>query len=150
MRQWFLNFFGSLLKKILIKMILLASMKTLTNTEACTESRHGILSRLTICVIGWFPPRDHLSLDRGKVGLTIHVHGRFTEQFSESHQGYGASFTVTGGILNAATSSLKRVIRAIFKFGSVFNEASQDFIFHFLYNKAAKEFKTHRRLFRKY
>jgi len=86
MRQWFLNFFGSLLKKILIKMILLASMKTLTNTEACTESRHRILPRLTICVIGWFPPRDHLSLDRGKVGLNIHVMGGLRNNF-QNHIG---------------------------------------------------------------
>jgi hypothetical protein len=31
------------------------------------------------------------------------------EQFSELQPGVGASFTVTGGFLNAATSSLKSV-----------------------------------------
>ncbi len=68
MRHWFLNFFGSLLKKILNKKILLASIRTLTNIETCNESRHRILilARLTITVIGWFSPLDHLSLDRGK------------------------------------------------------------------------------------
>jgi hypothetical protein len=60
-------FFRSLLKKILNTKILLASMKTLTDTETCAESRHRILPRLTISVIGWFSLRDHLSLDRGKV-----------------------------------------------------------------------------------
>jgi hypothetical protein len=59
-RQWFLPFFGSLLKKILFKKIFLASMKTLTNTETYTQSRRRIILWLTISVIGWFPPRDHL------------------------------------------------------------------------------------------
>jgi hypothetical protein len=36
-------------------------------------------------------------------------HGRFTEQISESQPGSEASFTVTGGFMNAAKSSLKRV-----------------------------------------
>ncbi len=35
-------------------------------------------------------------------------HGRFTEQFSESQPGSGASFTVTGGFLNAAQQPLWR------------------------------------------
>jgi hypothetical protein len=104
MRQWFLNFFGSLLKKILNKKIFLASMKTFSNTETCTESRHRIFPRLTISVIS-----------RPKYTC----HGRFTEQFSESHPGYRASFTVTGGFLNAATSSLEGFIKLV----SVFKEA---------------------------
>jgi hypothetical protein len=81
-------------------------------------------------------------LDRGKVGLNSTCPGRFTEQFSESHPGHEASFTVTGEFLNAATSSLKRVTGRILKLVSVFKEASQDFIFHFLHNKAAKNLKT--------
>jgi hypothetical protein len=36
------------------------------------------------------------------------------------------------------------------KLVSVFKEASQDFIFHFLHNKAAKKLKNHRRIHRKY
>jgi hypothetical protein len=48
MQEWFLNFFGSLLKKILNKKILLASMKKLMNTDSRTESRHRILPLLTI------------------------------------------------------------------------------------------------------
>ena len=67
---------------------------------------------------------------------------RFTEQFSESHPGYGASFTITGGFLNAETSSLKRLTGRIFKISKCFKEATQDFIFHFLHNKAAKKLKT--------
>ncbi len=65
MRQWFRNlFFGSLLKKILNKKILLVYENTY---------RHRILPRLSISISGWFSPRDHFSLDRGKVGLNIHV-----------------------------------------------------------------------------
>jgi hypothetical protein len=102
MRQWFLNFFGSLLEKILIKMILLASMKTLTNTEACTESRHRILPRLTItiCVIGWFPPRDHLiGQGKSRPNYTCAIYGTICRIAFDS-------FTVTGGFLNTATSFL--------------------------------------------
>jgi hypothetical protein len=81
MRQWFLTFFGSLLKKIFLKKILLASLKTLTKNETRPESGHRSLSRLTISVIGWFSTRDHLSLDRGKVGLNIHVMGGLRNNF---------------------------------------------------------------------
>jgi hypothetical protein len=77
MRQRFLNFVGIRSNKMLNKKILLASM----NTETCTESRHRILARLTISVIGWFSPRDHLSLDKGKVGLNIHVMGGLRNDF---------------------------------------------------------------------
>jgi len=55
--------------------VLLASTKTLMNFEICTESRIRILLRLSISVIGQFSPRDHLSLDRAKVGLNMHVMG---------------------------------------------------------------------------
>ncbi len=54
-------------------------------------------------------------------------------QFLESHPGSGASFTVTGGFLNAATSSLKRIT------GSVFKEASKNLAFDFLRNKDKKK-----------
>ena len=60
---------------LLNKKVLLASLKTLRNTETCTENRDRILLRLTISVIGWFSLRDHLSLDRGKVSLKKHVIG---------------------------------------------------------------------------
>ncbi len=66
-------------------------------------------------------------------------HGRFTEQFLESHPGYGASFTGTGGFPNAATSSLKRVTGRIFKICKCFRGSKQDFVFHFLHYKAAKK-----------
>jgi hypothetical protein len=81
-------------------------------------------------------------LDRGKRRPKYEYHGWFTEKFSESHTGYGASFTVTGGLLTAETSSLKRVSGRIFKISTCFKEATQDFIFHFLRNKAAKKLKT--------
>jgi hypothetical protein len=66
MRQWFLNVLVGLLEKIV-------------NTDlACFyentyESRIRIPLWLTISVIGRFSPRDHLPLDRGKVGLNIHA-----------------------------------------------------------------------------
>jgi hypothetical protein len=66
MRQWFLNFLVALFRKILNTKILIAFMKTLTNSETRTLSRIKILLRLTISVIGQFSPRDHLLLDREK------------------------------------------------------------------------------------
>jgi hypothetical protein len=81
MRQWFLNFLVYLLRKILKTKILIASMKTLTNSETCTVSRIKILLRLTNSVIGQFSPRDHLLLDRGKVGLKTHVMGGLRNNF---------------------------------------------------------------------
>ena len=87
MRQWFLNFLVRILRKILKTKILIASMKTLTNSETCTISRIKILLRLTISVIGQFSPRYHLLLDRGKVGLNTHVMG-----------GYRTIFRITAGL----------------------------------------------------
>jgi hypothetical protein len=128
-----------LLRKIIKTKILIASVKTLTNSETCTLSRIKILPRLTISVIGQFFPRDHLLLDRGKVGLNMYTcHGRFTEQFLES----GASFTLTivGGFLNAAASSLKRVTGRIFKISKCFQRSNyrKNLAFDFLSNKDHK------------
>jgi hypothetical protein len=57
--------------------------------------------------------------------------------------GSGASFTVTGGFLNTATSSLNRVTGRILKIStvSVFKEASKNFAFYFLCNKDKKNYK---------
>jgi hypothetical protein len=77
MRQWFLHFLVGLLRKILNTKILIASMKTLNYSETCTVKRIKVLLWLMISVIGQVSPRDHLLLDRGKVGLNSHV-GRVT------------------------------------------------------------------------
>ncbi len=63
-------------------------MKTLTNSETCSESLIRILLRLTISVIGRFSPLDHLSLDKAKEGLNKHV----TEQFSEFTTGFQSKY----------------------------------------------------------
>ncbi len=47
----------------------------------------------------------------------------FTELFSESNPGYWASFTQTGGFLDAATRSLKRVKGRMFKINKFFPSA---------------------------
>jgi hypothetical protein len=115
MRQWFLNIFGSLLKKILNKKILLLQFKHLRILK--------LFPWLTITVIGWVSPRDHLSLDKEKSQPKYTCQGRFAEQFSESHPGNGASFTVTDGFLYAATSSLKMVTGRIFKISKWFQRS---------------------------
>ena len=59
-----------------------------------------------------------------------------TEQFLESQPGSGASFTVTGGFLDAATS--------------VFKEARKNFAFDFLSNKDKQNFKNHQHIKKNY
>jgi hypothetical protein len=81
MRYSFFTIFAGLLKKILNTKILLASMKTHTNSETCTESRITVLLRLTISVIGQFSPRNPLLLDRRKVGRFKHFMGGLRNNF---------------------------------------------------------------------
>ncbi len=90
-------------------------------------------------------------LDRGKRPKYT-CHGRFTQQFLESQPGYRASFTVTGGFLNAVTRSLKKVTGRIFKYYlvSVFKEAIKNLAFGFLSNKDEQNFKNHKRIYRNY
>jgi hypothetical protein len=77
-----LNFLVRLLKKILNTKILLASMEALMNSETCTESRiaSDFFPAYSLSLVG-FPPRDHLSLEKAKVGLSIHVMGGFRNNF---------------------------------------------------------------------
>ncbi len=60
---------------------------------------------------------------KGKSRSKYTCHGWFTEQFSDSKPGSGASFTVTGGFLKTATSSLKRVTGRIFKISKCFQRS---------------------------
>jgi hypothetical protein len=79
MRQWFFKLFDWPVKKIISTKILFASMKTLKNSETCTESRSEFFSWLTISVIGQFSPviTSHWTAEK------YTGHGRFTEQFSD-------------------------------------------------------------------
>jgi hypothetical protein len=133
MRQWFLNFLVGLLRKILYMKILIASMKTLTNSTTCTVSRNKILFRFTISVIS---PRNHLLLDRRKVNLKIHIAWAVYGTIFRITASSGASFTVTGGFLDAATS--------------VFKEARKNFAFDFLSNKDKQNFKNHQHIKKNY
>jgi hypothetical protein len=72
-------------------MFLLASLKTFTTSKSCSESRIKILFRLFFPVIGKFSPE--------------YIHGRLSEQFSESKVAFGATFRVTCGYQKAGTSS---------------------------------------------
>jgi hypothetical protein len=64
--------------------------------------------------------------------------GGLRNKFSDSQPGSRASFTVTWGFLNAATSSLNRVTGRILKLVSVFKEASKILAFDFHSNKDKK------------
>jgi hypothetical protein len=79
MRQWFFNILVGLLKKVLNTNIFLASFKIVKNSETCTESRIRIIPRLTISVIGQFPPviTSHWAGEK----LVKICHGWSTEQF---------------------------------------------------------------------
>jgi hypothetical protein len=64
-------------------------------------------------------------IGQGKSRPEYTCHGRFTEQMSESQAGSGSSFTVTGGLLNAATITLKRVTGRIFKISKCFQRSKE-------------------------
>jgi hypothetical protein len=74
-------------------------------------------------------------LDEGKIRLNIYIPWAiYRTIFRSTAGGSGASFfSVIGGFLNAATSSLKRVTERIFK------EASKNLVFDFLINKDTKK-----------
>jgi hypothetical protein len=88
------------LEKIKMK-FLLASLKTLTNSKSCSESRIKFLFRLSFALIGRF--------------ILVYIHSRLSEQFSKSQVGFGTTFKGTGGYRDqkAGTSSLKRVTEGI-------------------------------------
>jgi hypothetical protein len=119
----FLNFFAGLLKKILNKKILLAAMKTLTNSETCIESHITVLFRLTISVIGRVYPRDLLLLDRRKVGGNIHVMGSLRNNLQNHRRVPEQVFSGRGWFLNVPTSSLKRVTGRTFKISKCFQRS---------------------------
>jgi hypothetical protein len=75
-----------------------------------------------------FSPSPFLGQEKSRPTNTCH--GRFTEQFSESQLGSGASFKVIGRFLNAATSSLKRATGRILKI-SVFKEERKNLAFDY-------------------
>ncbi len=142
MRQWFLNFFGSLLKKILNKKILLASMKIHLNTETCTESRHRILS---LSLVGFL----HVIISNwtgGKGGLNMHIMGGLRNNFQNHIRVTEHGFTVTGGFLNAERSSLKRVTIRIFKI----SKKQPKTLFSIFSITRQQKIKNHRRIYRKY
>jgi hypothetical protein len=75
--------------------VLLVSLKTLTDSENCSESRIKFLFRLSFALIGQFFP--------------VYIHSRLSEQFSGSQAGYGTTFRDTGGYQKSGISSLNRV-----------------------------------------
>jgi hypothetical protein len=72
---------------------LLASLKTLTNSSSCSESRIKFTFRLSFVLGGQF--------------FLVYIHSRLSEQFL-SQAGSGTTFKGTGD-QKAGTSSLKRV-----------------------------------------
>ena len=81
--------------------ILLASLKTLTDSENCSESRIKFLFRLSFPLIGNF--------------FLAYIHSRLSEKFSELQAGFETTFKGTGGYQKAGTSSLKKVTGMNFK-----------------------------------
>ncbi len=74
--------------------VLLASLRTFTNSKSYSERRIKFLFRLPFAVIGQF---------------SSDIHSRLSEQFSESQAGFRTTFKDKGGYQKGGTSSLKRV-----------------------------------------
>ncbi len=114
-------------------------MRTLTNSETCTEN--CIRISYYLCHLS-FSPHDHLSLEIRLKGLKYTCHGRFTEQFSESQPDSGESYSGTGGFRNAETRSWWWRLEGFLKLVSVFKEASKNLPFDFLSKmKTLKKFQ---------
>jgi hypothetical protein len=88
-----------LYQKINVK-FLLASLKTLTNSEKFSVSCIKFLVRLSFTLIGSISP--------------VYIHCRLSEQISEQQAAFGTNFRVTGGFQIAGTSPLNRVTGMIF------------------------------------
>ncbi len=86
-------------RKINIK-FLLASVKTLTNSNSYSERRNIFKCRLSFALIGRFFP--------------LYIHSRLWEQFSGTQAAFGTTFRDTSGFQKAGTSSLKRVTGRFF------------------------------------
>jgi hypothetical protein len=68
-------------------------LKILTNSKSCPE--RSIKIQFSFAIIGQFSP--------------VYIHGRLSEQLSESRVAFGTTFNVTDGYWKAGTSSLKKV-----------------------------------------
>jgi hypothetical protein len=90
-------------------MFLLSSLKTLTNSNACFESRIKILYQFSLALIG------RVSQE--------YIHGRLKERFSGSWAAFGTTFRVTAG-----TSSLSGLMEVFLQLVSDFIEASSNLI----------------------
>ncbi len=115
---------------------LLASLKTLTNSKSCSESRIKFLFTLPLLSLVNF--------------FLMYIHSRLSEQFSESQAGFVATLKGTDGYQKAGTSSLKRVTGRNFKFVSDFIEANRNFILDFLHKKTTEHCENHKHSFKKY
>jgi hypothetical protein len=69
---------------------LLASLKALTNSTNCSESRIKFGFRLSFSLIGRLLP--------------VHIHSRLLEQFPGSQAGFGTSFRYTGSYKKTGTT----------------------------------------------
>jgi hypothetical protein len=90
MRQWFLNCLVGRLKKILNTKILLASMKHLRFLKLLLKAASEFFSGLLfLSLVGFLHAINFYWTWEKSVVIYCTCYGRFTEQFSGSHQGSG-------------------------------------------------------------
>ncbi len=127
MRKWFLNFQPALLKRKINIKFLLASLKALTNSKDCSQSRiilYLILFRLSFSLISTVYHCTFMAGFRNK----FQSHRRPSESRNKLHEeGYWKYFL------------LKFLI-----------ESTRHFILDFLHKKTAKSCKNHQRSNKKY
>ncbi len=116
---------------------LLASLKTLTDSEYCSERCiriSGPAFRVSHCT-------SFLCLSLVDF-LQCTCHGRLSEQFSGSQAAFGTTFRVTGGYRKARTTFLKRVTWIIFTSSKLFYRSKRKLYLDFLDKKAVKNFEN--------
>jgi hypothetical protein len=149
-----------MVKKIFMKNmnldILLASMKTLTNSEDCTESRSRILLQVSSSVLGWFSPalNHHWKQEMDWTNVRVrkpkrnfsgglrnnyYTHRNVTEQNSLSQP---ASCIPQNALWRGLLEWFLILV-------NVFIEAIKNCNLNFLHNfrKARKKFKNHQRTY---
>ncbi len=98
------------------------------------KNENKFLFRLSFALIGWFSP--------------VYIHGRLSEEFSESQAAIGMTFRVAGNYRKAGKAPWILDTGRIFTISKYFIEVSRNFILDFLHKKTAKNGENHQRAFK--
>ncbi len=96
--------------------------------------RTNFCSGFSFALIGWFSP--------------VYIHGRLSDEFSESQAAVGLTFRVAGNYRKAGKAPWILDTGRIFTISKYFIEVCRNFILDFLNKKTAKNGENHQRAFK--